>query len=145
MEKVRLYPTGTQERALKFILDVNRELYNALLQERRDAWKRGVRVSSRQQSAELTALRSVEARIDGRLAAVYRGTQDAVLHRLDLAFEAFFRRLKAGEIPGYPRFKAAGRWSQFESSPLIHRGETCASNPFLIGLCSMRGSVYSTK
>jgi putative transposase len=36
------------------------------------------------------------------------------LHRLDLAFEAFFRRSKRGETPGYPRYKARERWAQVE-------------------------------
>jgi len=39
---------------------------------------------------------------------------DAVLHRLDLAFAAFFRRVKTGEVPGFPRFKVAHRWNQIE-------------------------------
>jgi putative transposase len=43
---------------------------------------------------------------------VYRESLDAVLHRLDLSFMAFFRRLRAGEKPGFPRFKARSRWNQ---------------------------------
>jgi hypothetical protein len=34
--------------------------------------------------------------------------QDVAL-RLKKAMEAFFRRLKAGENPGYPRFRGTGR------------------------------------
>jgi putative transposase len=71
---------------------------------------RKIIVSSKQQYAELTALRKEDARV----AAVYRECQDAVLHRLDLAFAALFRRIKRGETPGYPRFKRAARWSQLE-------------------------------
>jgi putative transposase len=115
IERVRLYPTPRQKRALQFMLDVTRELYNALLQERRDAYRlRGASVSAKQQYAEITALRSASERIDTRLGAVYRECEDAVLHRLDLAFAAFFRRCKRGETPGYPRFKPAARWSQLE-------------------------------
>jgi putative transposase len=36
------------------------------------------------------------------------------LHRLDLAFSAFFRRMKAGQTPGAPRFRSAHRWNQLE-------------------------------
>ena len=115
IERVCLYPTSRQARALQFMLDVTRELYNALLQERRDAYRlRGAAVSAKQQYAEITALRQPSQRIDKRLGAVYRECQDAVLHRLDLAFAAFFRRCKRGETPGYPRFKPAARWSQLE-------------------------------
>jgi putative transposase len=111
LHKVRLYPTCAQERALGEMLRVTRELYNGLLQQRRDSWTmRRTTVSSREQYRQLTDLRAVEP----RFAAVYRECEDAVLHRLDLAFAAFFRRLKRGETPGYPRFKGALRWNQLE-------------------------------
>ena len=111
LHKVRLYPTCAQERALVGMLRITRELYNALLQQRRDAWTtRRCSFPGREQYAQLTELRSVEP----RFAAVYRECEDAVLHRLDLAFAAFFRRVKRGETPGYPRFKNALRWNQLE-------------------------------
>ena len=111
IERVRLYPTAGQRRRLGFSLDVTRQLFNALLQQRRDAWRmRRYRVSSKEQYHELTALRAEEARV----AAVYRECEDAVLHRLDLAFAAFFRRLKSGQTPGFPRFKSFSRWDQVE-------------------------------
>lgn len=91
IERVRLYPTPRQVTALRFMLDVTRELYNALLQQRRDAYRlRGIRVTAGMQSKELTVLRSDDARVR----AVYRECQDAVVRRLDLAFAAFFRRCK---------------------------------------------------
>ncbi|MBV9269735.1 MAG: helix-turn-helix domain-containing protein [Candidatus Eremiobacteraeota bacterium] len=114
IERVRLYPTNTQVQRLQFALDVTRELYNALLQERRDAYRRGVRLRSKDQYAEITALRKPDDWVDGRLAGVYRECEDAVLHRLDLAFQSFFRRIQRAETPGYPRFKASSRWKQLE-------------------------------
>jgi len=111
MHRVRLYPSASQIARLGFMLRVTRDLYNALLDERRYAWTaRRLRVSTRMQYAEVTALRAEDARLE----AVYRECQDAVLHRLDLAFAAFFRRVKSGETPGYPRFKPASRWHQLE-------------------------------
>jgi putative transposase len=111
MHKVRLYPTCAQERVLITMLRVTRELYNALLMQRRDAWTtRRVSVTHRDQYAQLTELREAEP----RFASVYRECEDAVLHRLDLAFAAFFRRVKRGDTPGYPRFKPAARWNQLE-------------------------------
>jgi putative transposase len=111
MHRVRLYPTPTQVARLGFFLHVTRELYNAALQERRDAWQmRRHSVTHKQQYSELTALRHE----DPRLRSVYRECLDAALHRLDLAFAAFFRRLKAGAIPGFPRFRAARQWRQLE-------------------------------
>jgi putative transposase len=98
-------------------LDVTRDLYNALLQERRDAYRlRKVKVTSKQQYAELTALRRPETQLDRRLGAVYRDCEDAMLRRLDLAFRAFFRRLRRSETPGFPRFKSRARWKQIQFS-----------------------------
>jgi putative transposase len=111
IERVRIYPNARQSERLRFALDVTRQLYNALLQHRRDAYRsRGIRVTGKMQYAELTALRSEDA----CLAVVYRECEDAVLHRLDIAMAAFFRRLARGEKPGYPRFKSRDRWNQLE-------------------------------
>ena len=110
-ERIRLYPTTRQAVALTVMLDVTRELYNALLQQRRDAYRlRKVRVTAKMQSAEITALRAE----DERLRAVYREAEDAVLHRLDLAMAAVSRRCKRGEKAGFPRFKSWRRWKQLE-------------------------------
>jgi putative transposase len=108
---VRLYPTAAQERALDHALHETRRLYNALLQQRRDAYRlRGVSVTSKMQYGEITALR----RDHPGLRSVYRELEDAALHRLDLAMQAFFRRVKRGETPGFPRYRSARRWRQLE-------------------------------
>jgi len=111
MHKVRLYPTPSHERRLWHVLHTTRHLYNAALQERKDAYRmRGVSVSAKMQYAELTALRAD----DPGVKSIYRECQDAILHRLDLAFAAFFRRIKRGNAPGFPRFRAASRWKEIE-------------------------------
>jgi hypothetical protein len=38
IERIRLYPTRRQVERLRFALDVTRELYNAALQQRGDAF-----------------------------------------------------------------------------------------------------------
>jgi hypothetical protein len=97
------------------MLDVTRQLYNAALQERRDAYRmRGITVTAKMQYAELTALRSPAERIDSRLVSVYRECEDATLRRLDLALQAFFRRVKRGEKAGYPRFRSRSRWQTLQ-------------------------------
>jgi putative transposase len=111
IERIRLYPTARQAGALAVMLDVTRDLYNALLQQRRDAYRlRKVKVTAKMQYAEITALRAE----DRRLRAVFREAEDAVLHRLDLAMKAFYCRCKCGEAPGFPRFKSWRRWKQLE-------------------------------
>lgn len=103
---------GGYER-LRFILDSCRELYNAALQERRDAWRlTRTSVGYKHQSAELTGIRRDIPEWGDLAVEVGRG----VLRRIDRAYAAFFRRVKAGERPGYPRFKSAGRYRTIELS-----------------------------
>ncbi len=103
----RLYPSKAQSEALLEVLETCRRLYNRSLAERRDAYEHeGKSLNYYDQANTLKDQR----RQNPYLARVnYSATQD-VLRRLDKAFQAFFRRVKAGEKPGYPRFKAKGRY-----------------------------------
>lgn len=95
-----------------------RELYNAALQERRDAWRCGhQRVSAYDQMRQLVAVR--EERPEFRDIHVHL-LQDAIT-RVDRAFSAFFRRCKNGEKPGYPRFKGRDRYRTFTFKDAVHR------------------------
>jgi putative transposase len=107
----RLRPTARQHIALGQCLTSHRELYNAALQERRDAWRlRGASVSYGDQSAQLKEIRQVRPDV-----AVWSfSSQQATLRRLNRAFAGFYRRVKAGETPGYPRFKPAHRFDSVE-------------------------------
>ena len=92
-------------------MDGLRELYNAALQERRDAWRASqTRISYGDQSAQLSEIRAL--RTD--LAVWSFSSQQATLRRLNRAFEGFFRRVKAGARPGYPRFKGKARFDSVE-------------------------------
>jgi putative transposase len=110
----RLRPTARQHVALAACVDAHRELYNAALQERRDAWSHGkTRVYYGDQSAQLTDIR----RVRPDQAVWSFSSQQATLRRLNKAFAGFFRRVKAantGVKPGYPRFKGAGRFDSVE-------------------------------
>src|SRR5215831_17876735 len=97
--KFKLLPTPEQERAMAFVVRRCRELYNAGLQERRDAWQQcGVSVTAAGQSAQLPAIKEVRPEYRD----VHSQVLQDVLTRLDRAFRAFFRRVKAGATPGYP-------------------------------------------
>ena len=112
-ERVRLYPTKRQRCRLEFTLDVTRELYNALLEQRRECYRRRrLVITTIQQYHEITVLRKEDGYFGSRLRAVYRECLDGALHRLDLAFTTYFNRLRSGETAGYPRYKSALRWSQ---------------------------------
>src|SRR5262249_29152494 len=106
--KYKLVPTPEQERALERVLWRCRELYNAGLEERKAAWeKRHISVNFARQSAELPGIKEVRPEYADINAQVL---QD-VLHRLDKAFASFFRRITAGEQPGYPRFHGRNRYN----------------------------------
>ena len=91
------------------VLDMCRELYNAALQERRDAWmKQKISVTLFEQYRELTELRADDEAYRKLNAQMVRAT---VFKRINKAFKAFFRRVQSGEKkPGYPRFKSKGRF-----------------------------------
>lgn len=107
----RMRPTARQHVALAACVDGHRELYNAALQERRDAWRASrTRIGYGDQSAQLKDIRRERPDV-----AVWSfSSQQATLRRLNRAFEGFFRRVRAGGAPGYPRFKGAYRFDSVE-------------------------------
>jgi putative transposase len=86
------------------------ELYNAALEARRDAWQKcSVSITLAGQSAQLPDIK--EVRPDYR--DIHSQVLQDVLARLDRAFQAFFRRIREGQTPGYPRFHCAARYNSF--------------------------------
>jgi putative transposase len=108
--KYQLLPTPEQGQALATVLWRCRELYNAGLQERKAAWEQcRVCVSFAMQSAQLPAIKQAQPEYNDINAQVL---QD-VLHRLDMAFADFFRRIQAGARLGYPRLQGTDRYTSF--------------------------------
>lgn len=112
--KYKLAPTPEQAAKLNWTLWRCRELYNAALQERRDAWKMSqVSISYYQQKRDLPTIKELRP----EYAEIHAHVLQDVLKRLDNAFAAFFRRVKHGEKPGYPRFQGCNRYQRrFEYS-----------------------------
>ena len=109
--KFRVYPTSGQVQRLAQCLRDHQRLYNAALEERREAWRmRRVGIGYGQQSAQLKEIRAADPD-QGRWSF---SSQQATLRRLDKAFAAFYRRCTTGHKPGYPRFKSADRWDSVE-------------------------------
>ncbi|MGV9248805.1 RNA-guided endonuclease InsQ/TnpB family protein [Streptomyces sp. NPDC003710] len=106
-------PTVGQQGALAEMLRDHCSLYNAALQERRDACRHVSKTTIRygQQSAQLKDIRAFDPERQGRWSF---SSQQATLRRLDKAFAAFFRRIKAGDKPGYPRFRPGKRFDTVE-------------------------------
>ena len=109
--QLRGYLTRAGYQQLNQVLRECATLYNAALQERRDAWRMaGKSISCIDQFKELTLVR----RDLPEWAALHLRIGRGVLRRADRAFQAFSRRVEAGEKPGYPRFKSGSRWRTIE-------------------------------
>src|SRR5258708_25906626 len=103
------FPTKHQEAILCTQLALCCELYNAGLEERREAYRMGGKsITFTAQSVQLPDIKELRPECEG----IYSQVLQDVLHRLDKAFKAFFRRVKNGEVPGYPRFKP---WFRYNS------------------------------
>ena len=110
--KFLLRPTCKQVAALEACLEDTRQLYNAALEERREAWRMGRhRVTFYSQAAQLKDIRAADPERHGRWSF---SCERSAVRRLDRTFQAFYRRCKAGEKPGYPRFKGRGWWDSIE-------------------------------
>lgn len=123
----RLRPNATNRARFAEVMEQDRLLYNAALEERIKAHKWRQRriefpnfdppegeleksINYNDQQSSLTQIRKQ----DEWFRAGHLKRQRGPLRRLDRAFKAFFRRMKAGEKPGFPRFKGANRWNGIE-------------------------------
>jgi len=108
--RYRLYPSRSQEQNLWRVLDACRGLYNLALAERKCAYQLEGRSVSK---TELYELAKRYRQTFPYASQMFSQTAQSVIEQVDLAFQAFFRRVKAGEKPGYPRFKGRGRYNSF--------------------------------
>lgn len=109
--KYRLYPTQKQATALQWTLDRCRELYNAALAERKEAYRMaGKSISYFEQKRDLVEIKT-DIRPEYKDIASHV-LQDVIL-RVEKAYKAFFRRVKNGEKPGHPRFKGRNWYDSF--------------------------------
>ena len=106
----RAYDSRAGYERIAEVLRESARLYNAALEEWRWAYRAGVSVSLYSQYRELTAVRASDEFWGSISIQVGRG----VLRRADRARQAFYRRVKSGEKPGYPRFKSSRRWHTIE-------------------------------
>jgi len=103
----RLYPTKRQLSILNRSLEVCRRVYNDTLAYRKHTYETdGKSVSLYATNNLLTQWK----RENPTLTLVHSQVLQNVQVRVDLAYKAFFRRVKNGENPGYPRFKGYGRY-----------------------------------
>jgi putative transposase len=111
--KYRIYPSRAQVAKLDATLGLCCELYNAALQERRDAYRLcGKSISYTDQQNQLPDIKEIRTDLN----RVHSQVLQEVLKRLEKAFDAFFRRVRDGEKPGFPRFRARSRYDSFTFS-----------------------------
>lgn len=116
--RYRLYPSRRQAEALDGQLGEACRLYNAALQERRDAYRKAhTSLNYYDQAKQLKAIRAA-----GDLGVANFSACQDVLRRVDKIFKAFFGRIQRGEKAGYPRFKSRSR---FDSYTLPSYGDGC--------------------
>jgi putative transposase len=110
--KYLLRPNTEQIKKLDFLLWQSRLVYNAALEQRITTYKetgKGVGYG-----AQWVHYRDVRHDNPDTLGKLNASSLQHLLRRLDKSFAAFFRRLKAGENPGYPRFKGRNRFNSLE-------------------------------
>jgi len=106
----KLYPSAAQSERLEEWVALHCELYNAALQERIESYRKaGKSISYYEQQNVLPEIKAARP----EFAALGSHALQQTLYKLHLGFQAFFRRVKAGQKPGFPRFKSRKRFSGF--------------------------------
>jgi putative transposase len=126
--KFRLYPTGKQQERLQETLDRCRELYNAAVQERRDAYRMaGKSITYYDQANQLPEIKQEREEYQD----IHSQVLQDVLRKVDKAFQAFFARCKRGDTPGFPRYKGRKQFDSFTypqvGFSLTHDNRVCLS------------------
>lgn len=108
--KYRLFPSKAQARLLAATLEECRWLYNNTLAFRKHAWHEEKRHADWHETKRRIPLLKQHR---PWLKDVYSQVLQNVTQRVDLAYQALFRRVRTGQTPGFPRFKARGRYDSF--------------------------------
>ncbi len=105
--KFRVFPSKAQESALNDTLAVCRLVYNSMVHERTVLHERGEKSPTFYTQVPALARWKKD---HAELKTVHSQVLQNIARRVELAFQAFFRRVKAGETPGYPRLKGVGQY-----------------------------------
>ncbi len=108
--KYRLKPSKSQRTKLNWTLELCRWVFNETLATRKNTWEQEKKTLSLYDTHKLL---TIWKRDHPELVSVHSQVLQNVQERVDLAFKAFFRRVKAREKPGYPRFRGYGWYDSF--------------------------------
>ena len=131
--KYRLSPNVETVNTLNWTLTRCRELYNAALSERKDAYQKHFRQTVYQNEQGKVVIAQMEANLKVHDVSYYQQKRDLVaikelreeyrdiashvlqdvILRLERAMQNFFRRLQEGQTPGFPRFQGRNRYNSF--------------------------------
>lgn len=106
----RLYPTKSQRKLMDSTIETCRRFYNDCLAERKEAYEE--RKESIGKFAQLSKVKTLKE-TNPYAEKIHSHVLQVTVSDLDKAFQAFFRRVKAGEKAGYPRFKGINRFDSF--------------------------------
>lgn len=108
--KYRLRPSKLQVERLRDTLWLCKNVYNACLNQRKLAYESYKKsISAYDQIKQLPDVGNCLPEYQ----TVYSQALQDVVRRCDKSFQAFFRRVRNGEKPGYPRYKSVRRYSSF--------------------------------
>ena len=123
--KFRLYPTAAQITAMNAMIETHRAVYNSALNQRKFVYETTQKGVGYVQQARW--LKGARTRNEDVANTNYSSLQ-STLRRLDKSYQAFFRRVKAGEkTAGFPRFKGRG---QFKTVEYPSYGDGCKIKGF---------------
>jgi putative transposase len=105
--KYRLFPSKAQETALNETLAICRLVYNSMVHERTTFHEQALKAPTFYTQVPALARWKKD---HAELKTVHSQVLQNIARRVDLAFQAFFRRVKQGETPGYPRLKGHGQY-----------------------------------
>jgi len=106
--KYRLKPSRNQRTKLDRTLELCRWVFNETLATRKNTWEQEKKTLSLYDTNKRLTLWKRE---HPELVSVHSQVLQNVQERVDLAFKAFFRRVQAGQKPGYPRFRGYGQYA----------------------------------
>jgi putative transposase len=108
--KYRLRPSAKSVAIFESWLALLCELYNAAIQERRDAYRiNHLSINYTAQANQLPEIKKDRP----EFARIHSQVIQNALKRVESAFDGFFRRVKEGQKPGYPRFRSSFRYDSF--------------------------------
>ena len=126
--KFKLKPTTWQSEMFLRFAGARRFVFNRGLDQRQKAYETSGKSSSYfEQNKELTRLK--EEKETFWLHEIHSQVLQQGLKDLDRAFQNFFRRLKKGEKPGYPKFKKKGMNESFRFPQSVKVEESKAYLP----------------